>query len=266
MTINNEKPKYLVESCLLTFGLMSVSNGMMLENWLAAGAQDAFICWVENGEIELGRIEEYLAFRARRPSGKFSCDRLDTAVSEKMSGALTASGTLEVCRRLGIPYAVSCGLGGIGDIKGEELCPDLPALRDLGVVLVGTSPKDMLDMPATIKWLVDNGVAVLGDGTDLCTGYVFNGESVPLSGVWHGENKPPLLILREIPAEARIKDACILSIAISDAKEAENRGAYYHPAANASIDKQTKGYSSKIQLFSLLDNILFASRLSAASH
>ena len=60
--------------------------------------------------------------------------------SEGISGALTASGTMAVCRERHIPLAVTCGMGGIGDIKGEELCPDLPALRDIPVALISTSP------------------------------------------------------------------------------------------------------------------------------
>lgn len=50
---------------------------------------------------------------------------------EKQSGALTASGTMAVCVKMGIPVAITCGMGGIGDIKGEELCPDLPALQQI---------------------------------------------------------------------------------------------------------------------------------------
>lgn len=262
--MDTNKPKFLVESCLLTFGLKSVDNAALLESWRAAGLGGVNIAWVEAGEVRFGGIEDYLSFRAAAPRGKFSSERLDRAAAEKSSGALTASGTMEVCRRLGIPCAVSCGLGGIGEVKGEELCPDLPALRDTGVVLIGTSPKDMLDRAATMEWLAENGVKVVGDGTDECTGYVFNGEPVKLAGELKPGAEPakaPLLILRGIPAEKRIKDAPILKQAVADAKEAEAHGGYYHPAANASLDRQTDGYSSRIQLDSLLDNIKFAERL-----
>ena len=176
-------------------------------------------------------MEEYLPFRASRPSGKFALDDIDAALAGKLSGALTASGTMEVCRRLGVRCAVSGGIGGIGDVKGEELCPDLPALRDLPVALVCTSPKDMLDIPATIGWLRNAGaVRTLGCGSAVCTGYVFNGEPVALDGEWNGEKcAPRTLILRGIAPELRLKDRGILARAVAEGKEAERAGRYYHP-------------------------------------
>ena len=263
MIINRSYPKYLTESCLLTFGLKSVTSESLFKNWTDADISDAQICRIEKGEIKISGIEEYLAFRETKPRRKFSCCSLDDALEQKLSGALTASGTMEVCRRLGIPYAVSCGIGGIGDIKGEELCPDLPALRDSGVVLVCTSPKDMLDIEATIKWLTDNGVKVLGSDTNICTGYIFTGKAGKLDGILKSESKAPLLILNPIQQEKRIGERSVLLQAISDAKDAEARGEYYHPAANASIDRQTQGYSSEIQLMSLIDNVALTAKLTA---
>ena len=149
MATCKNKPAFLVESCLLTFGLVSVSEAALAESWRAAGLDGAPLCWIKDGEITVGTMEEYLPFRASRPSGKFALDDIDAALAGRLSGALTASGTMEVCRRLGVRCSVSGGIGGIGDVKGEELCPDLPALRDLPVALVCTSPKDMLDIPAT---------------------------------------------------------------------------------------------------------------------
>ncbi len=264
MAINKEKPRFLVETCLLTFGLVSVSEADLAENWRAAGLDAALLCWAAEGEIAVGTMEEYLPFRASRPRGKFSAERLDAALADKLSGALTASGTMEVCRRLGVPCAVSCGIGGIGDVKGEELCPDLPALRDLPVTLVCTSPKDMLDIAATIGWLRDAGVRTLGCGSAECTGYVFNGAPVALDGEWNGEKcAPRTLILRGIAPELRIREREILARAVAEGKAAERAGKYYHPAVNAALDRMSGGYSSRIQLDSLIDNVRFAAELTA---
>ena len=210
-------------------------------------------------------MEEYLPFRASRPSGKFALDDIDAALAGRLSGALTASGTMEVCRRLGVRCAVSGGIGGIGDVKGEELCPDLPALRDLPVALVCTSPKDMLDIPATIGWLRNAGVRTLGCGSAVCTGYVFNGEPVALDGEWNGEKcAPRTLILRGIAPELRLKDRGVLARAVAEGKEAERAGRYYHPTVNAALDRMSGGYSSKIQLDSLVSNVRFAAKLTEA--
>lgn len=259
MAINKKHPGYLVETCLLTFGLVSLQNETLLGGW---DLPEATFCWLDKGEIIMGSLAEYLPFRASMPQGKFSCDMLELAIVQKQSGAFTASATMEVCRRYGIPYAVSCGIGGIGEIKGEEVCMDLPALRDLPVTLIATSPKDMLDIPATIAWLQQAGVSILGEGQDFCDGFLFPGDRVPLSGTWQeGMNKPPLLILRSIAEGLRLQDRSLLEQAVAQAKEVERRGGYYHPAANAALDRLSDGYTSQLQFQSLLANAHFAARL-----
>ena len=84
-----------------------------------------------------------------------------------------------------------------------------------------------------------------------------------LDGILKSESKAPLLILNPIQQEKRIGERSVLLQAISDAKDAEARGEYYHPAANASIDRQTQGYSSEIQLMSLIDNVALTAKLTA---
>ena len=263
MAIDKEgRPSFLVESCLLAFGLPSVGEEELAREWEAAGAGDALICWVEDGEIVVGTIERFLSFRSGAPRYKCSSDSLERVLKDRLSGALTASATMEACRRFSVPCAVSCGIGGIGDVKGEEVCADLSMIRDSGVVLICTSPKDMLDTEATVGWLLREGVRVLGDGGDVCTGYVFNGRPVRLSGSWRGGDlRPPLLLLRGIAADKRMQDEEILKRAVCEAKEAERRGGYFHPAANAALDRLSGGYSSRLQLSSLLDNIRFAAKL-----
>ena len=150
------------------------------------------------------------------------------------------------------------------DIKGEELCPDLPALQQIPVILISAGPKDMLDRKATIDWLISHGVKVIGTERNYCTGYVFCGEKVELQG--KAENgtetvKPPMLIINEIPEERRIEDREILREAIAEGKRAEKEGRYFHPAANGKIDDCTDGYSSLIQLRGLIANMKVAETL-----
>jgi len=133
-------------------------------------------------------------------------------------------------------------------------------LRDLPVTLICTSPKDMLDIPATFRWLKDAGVSVVGDGGSVCTGYLFHSVSQPLDGVWE-KGRAAKLILRGIPGEMRLSDLSLLEQAVAEAKEAERQGGYYHPTANAALDRLSQGHSSRIQLRSLLDNIRFAANI-----
>ena len=255
--------KYLTETALLTHGLRSVTNEEMEKSWHCPGA---VLAWVDRGELRLGYMEDYLPFRKRAAEVcRIDCETLEDALKNGVSGALTASGTMAVCRKLDIPVAITCGMGGIGDLRGEELCPDLPALMNIPVALISTSPKDMLDRPATLDWLRQHGVHTAGKP---CTGYLFCGEPVALELPLSSCNNEAavrrltanggLLILNPIPEKERVQDRSILMDAIKAGKQAEEEGRYYHPAANAEIDRRTDGYSSRIQLESIQQNYLLA--------
>ena len=108
--------KYLTETALLTHGLRSISNEELRKNWRCPAA---VLAWVDHGELRLGHIEDYLPFRERAAElVRIDCDHLEDALQNKISGALTASGTMAVCRKLGLPLAITCGMGGIGDLAG----------------------------------------------------------------------------------------------------------------------------------------------------
>lgn len=254
--------RFLVESCLLTHGIVSVTNEEILRAW----PDDVKITWVDKGEIRIGSAEEYLPFRDRAAEvGRVNSKNLDAALEKGLSGALTASGTMAVCARMGIPLAVTCGMGGIGDIREERLCEDLPALRDIPVTLIATSPKDMLDIPATFSWLRGNGVRIQGVGTGCCTGYLFHSIEAPLDGTFQ-EALPKcpgrLLLLNPIPEEERIADISLIEKAIVEAKQAEAEGRAYHPAANAAFDRFTEGETSQMQLRAIIANARLAQQLS----
>ncbi len=251
--------EHLIETALLTHGLKSVTNEEIRSLW---GDKKENIVWIARGEIVIGNIERYLDFRTEADRlFRIDCNTLSQALREGVSGALTASGTMAVCERYKIPLAVTCGMGGIGDIKGEELCPDLPALAEIPTALISAGPKDMLDRQSTITWLTEHGVTILGACRDYCTGYIFTGEKVRLQGVYEKVCQAPLLIINEIPDEERISDQTILEDAIREGKRAEREGNYYHPAVNGRIDELTEGYSSRIQLKALLANALLAEKI-----
>lgn len=253
--------EHLVETALLTHGLKSVTNEEIQRIWTDKTEN---IVWISKGKIIIGSIERYLDFRRKADELiRIDCEILENALKEGLSGALTASGTMAVCQKYGIPLAVTCGMGGIGDIKGEELCPDLPALAEIPVALISAGPKDMLDRQGTITWLTEHRVTVLGAYHDYCTGYIFTGDKVELQGVYENECKAPLLIINEIPEDKRIPNREILKEAIREGKRAEQVGRYYHPAVNGRIDELTEGYSSRIQLEALRSNAQFAEKVTS---
>lgn len=256
------KHHFLVETCLLTHGLRSVTDEMLLQAW---PKELNCIVWIDKGEVRIGGVEDYIPFRRRASQvRRINCNTFADAVKNGISGALTASGTMRACQELGIPLAVTCGMGGLCDIRGEELCPDLPALERIPVSLISAGPKDMLDVAGTIGWLQERGVQVLGTDSDRYTGYIFKSTDVPLSGKL-GEKlpQPPgkLLIIHPIPESERIPDLGLLQKGIEAGKEAEMEGGMFHPAANAAYDMLSNGWSSVIQMKSLIANAKLAQKL-----
>lgn len=255
--------KFLVETALLGHGLVSIDDDLIVSMW----PDDVLLAWVENGNIKIGDIEEFMP--ARKNSKSWG--RLDgLSIKRKdyfdKNAFLTASGTMEVAKDNNCCVVVSAGIGGIGDIKAEKFCYDLTAISETGVTLVATSPKDMLDIVGTLNWLHENGVNTYGYNTKYCNGYIFIGQPVELRhkikefdlrNVKSGCN----LILNSIHEEKRLKDISILKWGILSGKEAEDKGEYYHPAANCYFDKISKGLSSMIQLEALISNINIAKKI-----
>lgn len=260
-----EAPNFLVETALLTHGLRSVTNEMLEQAW--PFGNQSFLTWVDQGNLRVGTLAEYLPFRLRyKQLGRINHFTLPDAMARGLTGALTASGTMAACQKLHIKLAVTCGMGGIGAAHGSS--PDLPALETIPAALLATSPKDMLDIPATLAWLREHNIRLAG--TD-CTGYLFRRPPLPLdmplaacrtaaardAALAHGG----LLLLNPIPSEKRIADRTILSAAVAAGQN--SAGQLYHPAVNSALDRLTQGYSSRIQLDSLLDNIRLAIQLTA---
>lgn len=251
---------FFVETALLTHGLVSVSDESLLKGWRIG---EPCLAWVESGALRIGTMEEYLPFR--RKAGKalrISSDKLDRAYAEGWDGALTASGTMEAARRAGIGVAVTCGMGGIGEIAAEELCPDLPAVRDLPVVLIGAAPKDVVDISATIGWLLREGAAVYGRYEAFVSGYLAVGKKVALSGVYAGQKlTPPALLLNPIPEGNRPAGPHEVELAMAAGRAAEALGEPYHPAANRKFDELSGGLTSRLQYLQLVENALWAREL-----
>ena len=96
--------KYLIETALLTHGLRSLTNNYLLENWTLP---EALIAWIYKGEIKIGTITKYLSFRTEAQSAiRIDCSILENALKNGVSGALTASGTMAVCKKARYP---GCG-------------------------------------------------------------------------------------------------------------------------------------------------------------
>lgn len=251
---------YLAESALLTHGLRSISEEELIRMW----PQDsASIAWMEDGRLRVGGIEDFCRFRKKAQDfDRVNYQNYEYYASNGKSGALTASGTMKACEGLGIALAVTCGMGGLMEGQEPKECHDLQALANSPVSLLAVSPKDMFDLGRTIKAMEEAGITILGYDSDVCDGYLFEGEKVKISGCWREEAlSKNTLFLRSIQTEERIADKEILSQAFQYGQEQKIQGRAFHPAVNAKIDELTEGYSSRIQLRALIENIAWAEEL-----
>ena len=251
---------YLAESALLTHGLRSISEEELIRMW----PQDsASIAWMEDGRLSVGGIEDFCRFRKKAQDfDRVNYQNYEYYASNGKSGALTASGTMKACEGLGIALAVTCGMGGLMEGQEPKECHDLQALANSPVSLRAVSPKDMFDLGRTIKAMEEAGITILGYHSDVCDGYLFEGEKVKISGCWREEAPSKnTLFLRSIQTEERIADKEILSQAFQYGQEQKIQGRAFHPAVNAKIDELTEGYSSRIQLRALIENIAWAEEL-----
>ena len=122
-----------------------------------------------------------------------------------------------------------------------------------------------MDIPASIQWLRQAGVRVLGAQEPFCTGYIFNREAVPLQGTVAADlprEMKKLLILNPIPKDRRLQDAALLEKGVVAGKAAMKAGKYFHPAVNGFFDAASSGHSSVIQLEAIIANARLAETLS----
>lgn len=251
--------KFLVETAFLTHGVSDLSETTILEIL----QEPAVFTWLSQGEVMLGGLKEFLAFKAGHAiEYRIDCSNFRQACQKKLTGALTASGTMMVCEKMQRPFAVSAGIGGISEIAAEKICPDLEKIANSRVTLVATSFKDMMDRPKTFKWLKKHGITVYNRTTDFSSGFMFQAEKIPVK-IFESAAKmnQPCLILNEILPTKRISDSQFLKEMITAGKQAEKQGDYYHPAANNKLAQLTNNQSTYLQLKSLQDNIRWAYHL-----
>ncbi len=132
----------------------------------AAGAVPATI-GVLDGEIVVGLTEPELE-RFGADARKVGPRDLAAASVQRAVGATTVGGTLAVCRRVGIRFIGTGGIGGVhrGFPSPPDVSADLGELVRSPALVVAAGAKSLLDVPATAEVLETLGVPVLGYRAD----------------------------------------------------------------------------------------------------
>lgn len=250
---------FLAETALLGQGLYSCDNDLLKRVWLEhlPEALSALV-WLWQGEIVIGTIDEFLSIRNEKNMGRYNMYNLPQAMADGKSGFLTAGCTMKIAADLEKKYVISCGIGGI---YNGVVSSDLPALCSLPVVLVATSPKDMLEAQPILDYLHDKGFGVYGWDCNETDGYLFVGDAVKLDGKIDG-SEPRLpadcrLLLNPMPKSKRLTDRRLLAEAVAAGNSAADQGRQFHPAVNRALDQLSHGKTSENQLVSFVENIKF---------
>jgi len=178
-------PVVALESTLISHGLprprnLSVAHEVEAEV-RAAGAVPATIAVVA-GEARIGLDEAALEAVASRDD-VVKCGVRDLAVvaSRGGHGATTVAATAWLAARAGIGVFATGGLGGVHREAREtwDESGDLETLARVGVAVVCSGVKSILDVGATLERLETLGVTVLGYGTDSFPGFYLHDSGFP---------------------------------------------------------------------------------------
>lgn len=245
--------EYYVESALLGQGLSGIVSADLQRLWPVREKQ---IVWMERGEYKIGDMEEFCWFREQeKVIARVNYQNFEECRRRKVTGVLTASGTMKVCELEKKPLAVTCGMGGLYCRQAREESHDLMALLDSGIALVATSPKDMFDLKWTITAMEESGIRVFSRNVPWCDGYIFRGNKVAIP-VWDSRKRPGSreLLLNGIEESLRIEDSTLLQAAVAYGRTQEE----FHPAVNHRLREVTKGQTDWLQLESMVENVRWA--------
>ncbi len=135
----------------------------------AAGAMPATTA-VLDGELCVGLTAEELdrVASAGAAARKVGPRDVATCIVQNAIGATTVGGTLVACRRAGIAFMATGGIGGVhrGWAERPDVSADLGALAETPALVVCSGVKSLLDVPATAEVLETLGIPVLGWQTD----------------------------------------------------------------------------------------------------
>jgi pseudouridylate synthase len=174
-----------LESTILAHGLPAPRNRQAADEIEAAvraeGAVPATVA-VLDGVPRVGLSTGELDRVCAGGLDKLSVRDLGVAVGLGRDGATTVAATAALAHAAGIALFATGGLGGVhrGAQETWDVSADLGALSRVGVLVVCSGVKSILDVPATLEVLETASVPVLGYGADAFPGFYRRDTGVPV--------------------------------------------------------------------------------------
>jgi pseudouridine-5'-phosphate glycosidase len=186
--LHERGPVVALETTLVAHGFppgVGVEVGLGAEAAVRSrGAVPATI-GVLDGTIVVGLSEpEIERFGQAGPDARKAGPRdLAACAAQGFVGATTVGGALAVCRRAGIRFLGTGGIGGVhrGFARHPDVSADLGELARTQALVVSSGVKSLLDVPATSELLETLGVPVLGFRTDELPLFYSAGAGPPVS-------------------------------------------------------------------------------------
>jgi pseudouridine-5'-phosphate glycosidase len=183
--VTGGRPVVALESTLISHGLPQPRNLEVAHELEAAvrsaGAVPATIALV-GGEPRIGLDAEALSLVAEGVDVvKCGVRDLPVVVARGGHGATTVAATAWLAARAGISVFATGGLGGVHRESRDtwDESADLETLARVGMTVVCSGVKSILDVGATLERLETLGVTVLGYGTDRFPGFYLHDSGFP---------------------------------------------------------------------------------------
>jgi pseudouridylate synthase len=283
------RPVVALESTLISHGLPQPRNlevARELEATVrAAGAVPATIA-VVGGEARVGLDDAALEVVAGA-DGVVKCGVRDLApvAARGGNGATTVAATAHLAARAGIGVFATGGLGGVHREAREtwDESGDLETLARIGIAVVCSGVKSILDVAATLERLETLGITVLGYGTDRFPGFYLHDSGYPAP--WRvdaaeqvaavlaarralGTEDRAVVVANPLPVEEQLDPALhdrVISAGLLAAAEAGVAGKDVTPFLLDHFHRETAGASLEANVRLVTRNAELGARIAAAA-
>jgi pseudouridine-5'-phosphate glycosidase len=283
------RPVVALESTLIAHGLPRPRNlevAHELESVVRDGGALPATIAVVAGQARVGLAEDELELIASSDE-VIKCGVRDLAVVAARGGhgATTVASTAWLAARAGIQVFATGGLGGVHrDARDSwDESADLSTLASVGVAVVCSGVKSILDVPATLERLETLGVTVLGYGTDRFPGFYLAASGHPVP--WRvdtpedvaavlaarrelGTADRAVVVANPLPVAEQLDPGLhdrVIAAGLAAAEEAGVRGKDVTPFLLDFLQRETGGASLEANVRLVLRNAALGAQIAAAT-
>jgi pseudouridine-5'-phosphate glycosidase len=281
--VGSTQPVVALETTLVSHGF-SAGRGLAAaleseDRVRAAGGIPATI-GVLDGEIWVGldraALERFA--EAGTAARKVGARDIAACVVQGALGSTTVGGTLAICRKAGISFMATGGIGGVHRdfAHSLDISADLLQIARTPVVVVCSGAKSILDVPATSELLETLGVPVLGwqtptlplfyaaQGGPPVSAVVRSGAEVAAVAAAHWELNPSGgLVLARPPADG-LDLTELITRAVQQVNADGITGQAVTPAVLTLIEELSNGRSVAVNRALIVDNAGLAAEIAVA--